>query len=166
MRTIQERKYGRFSLISRRFPKRDPHVLEENRCIPPVTLLLPRILIVDDDRDLRITLQRYLAITGYTVLLADGGRHALQMMTDSTIELVITDLIMPDIDGIELIQELRAGHPRVKIIAISGGGLLPPTACLDAARLLGAHACLVKPLSFPVLLQTVRRLLSPVPSFS
>jgi len=100
------------------------------------------------------------------VVTADGGREALRVIGGRFINLVITTLVMEDFDGIELIQSLRAGHPRVKIIAISGGGLLPPAANLAAARMLGADASFSKPLSIPDLLQTVRQLVSPFPSYS
>jgi DNA-binding response OmpR family regulator len=120
--------------------------------------LTAQILIVDDDADLRETLQRFLTLNGFAVHTAADGNLASKILATTGIDLVITDIIMPDKDGFGLINEVRALHAGIRIIAISGGGLNASGSYLAAAQRLGADAIFNKPLVFDDLLRCINGL--------
>ena len=103
------------------------------------------ILLVDDDELFGDMVQRTLTKLGYAVLRARNGNEALQLYDPLKVDLVLTDLIMPDKEGLELIAELHRAHPAVKIVAMSGGGRNTPEEYLPIARHLGAMKTLTKP---------------------
>lgn len=121
---------------------------------------MAKILVIDDDHNIRTLLCRMLERAGYEVLSAADGTQASELFRRHPLDLIITDLFMPDREGMEIIQELRANHPRVKIIAISGGGSLGGTSFLDVARLIGATSTLAKPFGSEALLRTVAEVLN------
>ena len=110
-----------------------------------------RILIVDDDESARTMLGAILARAGHETYFATGGAEALREYGVQAIEVVITDLQMPKVDGLELIAVLRDLYTRPAIIAISGTGLL------DFAKSAGADATLSKPVDPAELLKAVAR---------
>ena len=112
------------------------------------------ILIVDDYDLIRTYLRRILQAAGYEVFEASNGRQAIKWLGENAADLVITDLIMPEQEGLETIQFLRSERPDSKIIAMSGtaeGQYLP------LAEKLGAH--ITKPLQGEKVLEAVRKLL-------
>jgi CheY-like chemotaxis protein len=112
------------------------------------------VLVADDDASVRRVLQRALAREGYEVRCAGDGAEALEFIEADAPDLVVTDINMPDMDGIELlIQVARRGG--IKVIAISGGGLFPAHELLEDARLFGAVDILPKPFDIAVLLERV-----------
>jgi CheY-like chemotaxis protein len=117
------------------------------------------VLIVDDDIEMLRNLARRFHGAGSRVLAARDGDEALARFGESQPVVVVTDILMPNREGVETIMALRAKSPEVKILAISGGGLLGAEAVLDLARRLGADAVLAKPFRSAELLETVRRLL-------
>ena len=121
---------------------------------------MKRILIVDDDEPLRRLLSQALARAGYAVITAENGVAALRLYREEPVELVITDLIMPEKEGFETIMELRRIEPNLKIIAISGGGRVDAGDYLPTARHLGAARTLAKPFSFQEMLEAVKGLLN------
>jgi CheY-like chemotaxis protein len=121
--------------------------------------MMKRILVVEDDENLRSTLARLLVRTGYEVAEAGEGHEALQRMALQTADLVIMDMLMPDMEGAETILALRRLYPGVKIVAISGGGISSPASLLGIARALGAHKILSKPLIPEEFLEIIRDLL-------
>lgn len=106
-----------------------------------------RVLVVDDDDLVRETLRNYLATSGFDVLVASDGEEALALLTHEAVDLVLTDLIMPNREGIETIVELRRQESPPKIIAISGGGRSADADFLHMATMLGADDTLRKPFS-------------------
>src|SRR5665213_3413814 len=106
---------------------------------------MPRILLVDDDELFRTMLRIKLVIMGYVVGEASNGREALARYKDQPAELVITDLVMPDMEGLETIREFKRNDPGVKIIAMSGGGRGSAVSYLKMALGLGAGRILSKP---------------------
>ena len=114
------------------------------------------ILIVDDDAAIREMLCRILGNAGYSVIEARSGRQALMQLEGKSIDLLITDLVMPDGEGLETIQTIKRTFPTLKIIAISGAFA---GSFLKSAELLGAHATLQKPFTPEALLDIVRRVL-------
>ena len=106
------------------------------------------VLLVDDDDHFRDMLQAMLQRLGHTVAIAANGKAALARYTAQLPDLVITDLIMPEKDGLELIRELRRTPPLPPIIAVSGGGRTQPEIYLQMAESMGARAVLAKPFTF------------------
>jgi len=120
---------------------------------------MPGILIVEDDRELREMLRISLARRRYTVLEADNGKDAITYFKPTLTDLVITDLIMPEEDGLKVIIKLREIKPSIKIIAISGGGKAGPASYLNLAKALGANAAYSKPFSLNDLMTKIDDLL-------
>jgi CheY-like chemotaxis protein len=113
------------------------------------------ILVVDDDELMRSALHTTLSDAGYAVVGAADGRAAIKAFDHAAFDLVVTDLIMPETDGLELIAFLKKRHPSIPVIAISGGGLMRADYNLKFARALGAKAILLKPFPNEQLLTTV-----------
>ncbi len=122
---------------------------------------MPRILVVDDDRQIREMLLQMLEIEGYEVMVAPNGKEALKLQAQNPADLVITDLIMPEKEGIETIREFQERYPKTDIIAISGGGVVGPESYLKIAKSLGAKKTYVKPIRREELLSGIREVLSP-----
>jgi DNA-binding response OmpR family regulator len=120
---------------------------------------MAQILMIDDDEILRRMLSLYLTRAGHEVVTAENGVKGLQAAQNRRFDLVITDLIMPEKEGLETIIALRRREPALRIIAISGGGRRRPEGYLDLARDLGAAATLAKPFSGEDLAATVNSVL-------
>ncbi|MCL2789115.1 MAG: response regulator [Desulfobulbus sp.] len=119
-----------------------------------------RILVIDDDDQIRTLLRQVMEWSGYEVIEACNGREGVQKCRKQTADLVITDLIMPEQEGLETISLLKKECPHLKIIAISGGGRIGPEAYLPAARELGADKVFSKPFDVRELAEAVKELLS------
>lgn len=111
-----------------------------------------RVLVVDDDPAVRDVVTSMLETAGYSVTQAGDGRQALLILSQSQIDVVITDLVMPEQEGIETIKLIRRDFPRTRVIAMSGafGGDY-----LRIAGYLGAHGTLAKPLQLATVLKVV-----------
>jgi CheY-like chemotaxis protein len=118
------------------------------------------VLVIDDDAALRKMVGRILAMASYGVLEAENGEIGVALAAEKRPALVITDIYMPRKEGIETIRALRQHDPKIKIIAMSGGGLAQNTRFLRAACELGADAALEKPFRAVELLQAVHKLLA------
>ena len=123
---------------------------------------MARILLVDDDDMLSAMIVDVTTRAGYEVVRAKDGAAALEAFSNGY-DLVITDLIMPGTEGLELIRELRRRDPQIPIIAISGGGRNTPETYLPMAKLLGATLALSKPFSTQQLLAAIRSALASRP---
>lgn len=121
---------------------------------------MKRILIIDDDFHVRDMLERLLRRAGYDSQLAENGVEALKMHRENPVDLVITDIIMPEKEGLEIITEFRRDYPSVKLIAISGGGRIGPANYLKMAKLLGAERTFAKPVDTSQLLSAIEELLA------
>jgi CheY-like chemotaxis protein len=115
------------------------------------------VLIIDDDVSVRLLVRRTLERAGYEVRDAANGAAGIRSFRERPCDVVITDVFMPEQDGIETIQQLRDEFPAVRIIAMSGGSGMGPSGPLQDARLLGADATLPKPFSLDALTRTVAR---------
>jgi DNA-binding NtrC family response regulator len=113
-----------------------------------------RILIIDDDIEFRQTLRKMLEKADFEVIEAIDGSEALEAYCATKADLVITDIAMPEKDGLQAISELRQHDPLMRIVAISG---IPKhsQSCLEVAKQLGACAILEKPFSYANLLEVV-----------
>jgi DNA-binding response OmpR family regulator len=119
-----------------------------------------RILVVDDNEDLRNTIGALLQADGFDVALAADGQAALAEHRATPADVVLTDLFMPDKDGIETIVELRRLYPQVKIVAMSGWTSTQGSDYLQVAREIGASVTLQKPFDPGELSRVLRRLVA------
>jgi CheY-like chemotaxis protein len=120
---------------------------------------MARVLIVDDDALVLETLTHMMESAGYTVITAVDGKQGIRTCQNEKPDLVIVDMIMPEMEGLETIKQLKSCHPAMKIIAISGGGSLRPKDYLYLARKLGAHASVTKPCTRDELVNVAKKLL-------
>ena len=127
----------------------------------PETVSHPHILVVDDDPDMLRSLTVLLESCGYTVAVAEDGSSALQQLaSDRKTDVVLTDLYMPNTDGLELILALREAQGALPIVAMSGGGSRSGHDTLSMARKLGANAVIDKPFRKPQIVETIDRVLA------
>ena len=130
---------------------------------------MQRILVIDDERDVRDSVKCVLDLAGYEVLTAENVPEALEQLQRTPMDLVITDIIMPKMNGVQAIESIRRAFPMVRIVAISGGGnfgvagyqptAIATNAYLRSAEEAGAHVVLTKPFEFDDLIEVVERLL-------
>lgn len=117
------------------------------------------ILVIDDDDHIRQMICNILEREGYVAVQAANGIEGLRALKRlATFSLVITDILMPEKEGIETIREIRNDFPWIRILAISGGGILIPENYLNLARSMGADAILSKPFGKKELLSAVESL--------
>ncbi len=121
---------------------------------------MAKILVIEDDASFRSVLVQMLTRAGYDVRQAGDGNQAVEVCTDFNPDLVLTDIIMPDKEGLETIQDLLALNPNLKIIAMSGGGKFGPDSYLPLAQKLGAKASLQKPFMREELISTIEEVLN------
>ena len=130
---------------------------------------MQNILVIDDEPDVRDAVKRVLDRAGYSVRTVDNATDALAELKRVATDVVITDIIMPKINGVQAIESIRKAFPSVRIIAISGGGnfgistyhptAITTTAYLASAEVAGAHLALTKPFESGDLVQAVEKVL-------
>jgi len=120
---------------------------------------MAKILVIDDDVLVRDTITRILERKGYQVLVAGDGARGVSMFRSEQPDLVITDIIMPEKEGLATIREIREECPNAKIVAISGGARIGNMEFLDIAGKLGASEIIAKPFDPSDLLNLVSRCL-------
>jgi YesN/AraC family two-component response regulator len=124
------------------------------------------ILIIDDEPQIRSMLKLMLERDGYEVAEAPDGIEGIRVYRQKPADLIITDLIMPNKDGVGMIIDLKKEFPHVKIIAMSGGGLNKPEGYLKGAKKLGAACTLTKPIDRDEMLRAIKEVLqSPTSQF-
>lgn len=119
---------------------------------------MARILVIDDNLSVRNALCETLEDAGYSTVATCTGQRAREMHRLDPVDLVITDLFMPDTDGLEVIYQFRHEFPDVKILAVSGGGSRGLIEILSVAKKMGAHGSLMKPFGPDELLSAVSSL--------
>ena len=117
------------------------------------------ILLIDDDADIRGVLRRILQSAGHDTIEAENGKEGVRRVQDAHPDIVITDILMPEKDGIETIEDIRRVSPPPKIIAMSGGGRYDGFEFLEIAKCLGADALLSKPFRRAAVLETIAQVL-------
>ncbi len=118
---------------------------------------MARILVIEDDRQVREVLRLMLEKGGFEVETAEDGRQGLERFRERPADVVVTDILMPEKDGLEIIEELTREHPGLPIVAISGGGPGEKAQfALDLAQFAGAGRILAKPFSRKEILAVVR----------
>ena len=131
---------------------------------------MAKVLVIDDEKDVRVVLKEILRRAGHEVSIAADGREGLELLRSEGADLVITDVIMPGIDGVATIQEVRNDFPDMPVIVISGGGNVAPmeyepgaistSAYLASAASAGADRTLTKPFEREALIDAVQELLA------
>lgn len=120
---------------------------------------MSNILLVEDEDLFAEMVRKALVTDGHTVVRARNGAEALHLYDPQTVSLVLTDLLMPDVDGMELIVKLQQRDPAVRIIAMTGGGRCGADTYLPIAERLGAVKTLAKPFSIAVLASVIKECL-------
>lgn len=119
-----------------------------------------RVLVLDDEDEVRSVLTRALQTAGHQVFGAADGREGLHLVRTEPIDLVVTDLVMPEVDGLEFIRELAHVRPGTPVIAISGGGVWDARSLLEVAGTIGAIRTLTKPFELKEFLALVAEVLA------
>ena len=123
---------------------------------------MANILIIDDDEKIRNLFERYLESHGHVISCAVNGREGLRMLESDPADLVITDIMMPETDGLEVVMAIRSMPTPVPVIAVSGGMHAMPADFLLIAKKFGARKVLYKPVELHELLRTVNEVLANV----
>jgi len=127
---------------------------------------MARIIVIDDNEAARSTMRRVLERVGHEVLEASEGDAGLKLLAETGVTLVITDIFMPQKDGIETIRELRRTNPEIKIIALSGDVRFDGPGILNAAHLLGADQVIEKPFRNDELVRIAEQVLANKSAFA
>ena len=121
---------------------------------------MKRILVIDDDENIRNVFARYLGAQGYTIDCAANGKEGLRLLEAEPPDLVVTDIMMPEADGLEVTRTMRKTHPNIPLIAISGGmhgATLDP---LPMVKAFGAMKVFYKPVVLAELLASIEEMLA------
>ena len=121
--------------------------------------MMRRILIIDDDHHILLMIKKMLERSGFEVNLASNGNEGLELFNKMPVDLVITDIIMPEKEGLETIREMKRLCPDLKIIAMSGGGKVSADNYLNTAKIFGASKIMAKPFSQKQMVSAVQELL-------
>lgn len=120
---------------------------------------MKQLLVIDDEVSIRALLKKILEREGFKVIVASDGIEGMKLVKKESIDLVITDIIMPEKDGTEIIIELKKNFPDIPVLAMSGGGKNSSEGYLDVAKILGAKAIFNKPLDKDDLLIAINKAL-------
>jgi CheY-like chemotaxis protein len=115
------------------------------------------VLVADDSEELRDLVGHCLQSLGHTVTSVETGRQAISLLKTKYFDLVVTDVIMPDADGIEVISEAKKRYPSTRIVVMTGGGeVIDPAYCVKLAKTMGAHVAILKPFKPGEFIEAVR----------
>ena len=124
---------------------------------------MKRVLIIEDEEMVRSVLRSILEEAGYEVEELPNGINASSAQEKNPFDIVILDILMPEKDGFEIIQEFKVKWPSLPLIAISGGGVYSPHDCLRLAKSFGANRNFIKPIERDELLYAIKELLGELP---
>ena len=125
---------------------------------------MANILVIDDDATIQLVFSQFLTSMGHEIMQAENGKEGMSMIQETRPDLVITDIMMPEMDGLEILMQLRSTHDSVPVIAISGGMRSLPVNFLQQAKLFGARYVFEKPVPLDVLRNAVTELLDEEPT--
>ncbi|MBW1742583.1 MAG: response regulator [Deltaproteobacteria bacterium] len=117
-----------------------------------------KVVVIDDNAEIRRVIELKLRTQGYKVITAANGKEGLNLIKSKQPDVVITDIVMPEKEGIEVITEVRRDFPNVKIIAMSGGGLIGPHEYLSWTKMMGVQRTFTKPFAINEILEAVNEL--------
>ena len=120
---------------------------------------MARIIVIDDEPYILLMLKKMLEKEGFEVEMATNGIEGSELYEKEPADLIITDIVMPEKEGLETIMDLRIKNPELKIIAISGGGRVDSREYLKSTQLLGADRTFQKPFKKDEIIKAVRELL-------
>lgn len=120
------------------------------------------VLVIDDSVEIRELLQQMLKVLGYTTRVADGGAQGLASYREAPADVVLLDMFMPDMDGLETLRKLRQLDPGVRIIAMTGGGAFHNVGILKPASLMGANRLLFKPITMEEMRNAIEAVMAEV----
>ena len=120
---------------------------------------MARILLIDDDPSVQLLFHQFLTTEGYEVVQAENGVEGMARLHEQKPDLIITDIMMPEMDGLEILQAVRKDYEDLPVIAISGGMRSAPINFLPHAKVFGACHVFEKPVPLDVLLKTVQGLI-------
>ncbi len=121
---------------------------------------MAHILIIDDEEKILKMLSKALEREGHKVTTATDGRIGIKLYKETLADVVITDIVMPDMEGLEAIRTLRKEFKNIKIIALSGGGFVEPTEYLKLAKNFGAQYTFAKPVELKELVSAIKELIA------
>lgn len=122
------------------------------------------ILVADDEADIRELIVRWLERDGHHVTCAANGVEAATLSQAKAFDLIVTDMLMPERDGVQLITEIKKTRPKARLLAMSGGGrVLDSDDCIRMAQALGAHAAVTKPFNRESFVAAVAQAIGPQP---
>lgn len=127
-------------------------------------MTMRKILVIDDEEDICEMTKLVLERAGHQVECLTDSRLARRRLEEKAFDVVITDMLMPEKDGLEVMTDLRREHPKVRIIATSGGGRISSNSYLHIAQKSGAHALLSKPFSSEELMASLAVAFQPPPA--
>lgn len=116
---------------------------------------MTKVLVIEDEEMVRSTIKQILEKAGYEVEVAENGKLGLEQQELNPADIVVTDIIMPEKDGVETTIELRSRFPNTKIVAVSGGGRVRNLSFLEHAKQMGADVILPKPFTREELLGAI-----------
>ena len=119
---------------------------------------MAKVLLVEDDELVRYALTELLQEAGHQVFARENGFKLLEFLSDNAVDVVVTDIVMPEVDGMEVITLLRKKYPELPVIALSGGGRISGADYLQMAEMIGAKRTIPKPVKPDVLLDAVAEL--------
>ncbi len=119
-----------------------------------------RVLVVDDDEAFRQTVCDLLLDGDFEILSAESGAQSFAVLRNQSVDIVLTDIVMPDEDGLEIVRKIKKMNPAPKIVAMSGGGRIAATDYLEIARLMGASATIKKPFKRQELVDLLQQVFS------
>jgi YesN/AraC family two-component response regulator len=119
---------------------------------------MTHILIIDDDEQILKMLRQALERKGYKVSTAVNGREGIKLYKEIRSDVLITDIVMPEMEGLEAIRKLRKEYEDIKIIALSGGGFVSPDEYLKLAKQFGAEYTFAKPVNLNELIDAIKQL--------
>lgn len=117
------------------------------------------ILVIDDDLEVLEIFKIFLETEGHSVVTANNGQEGIDIFRNEQADLIVTDMVMPVKDGLKTIMELEKEFPDIKIIAISGGGIIEPDRYLALAKCIGIKKTLTKPIAKEQLINAVNEVL-------
>jgi YesN/AraC family two-component response regulator len=125
--------------------------------------MMQKILIIEDDHHILLMMKKMLDNKGFEITLASNGKEGLEIFNKNTFDLVITDIIMPEKEGLETIREMKRACSDLKIIAMSGGGKISADNYLETAKIFGASKLLEKPFTRQQLVTAVQEIMGESP---